>query len=322
MRRENWLRLLRYLQSRNGERVLLTFNEIQDASGGLLEKSAKEYPPYWQDAGRDYSQMLSRAGYKASLTDSGVLFSRGPALEGGKLIAVAGLQEKNIRRNRGVIEGDNFLFELVMKHYGLPDRQSAIEAAILETTYFIHPDVVRHTECLPILRARRVNEGERRHSLVGEEFVSDNFPPDYVFRAAMAERREQGSTHLCHIYSKNREARDTFFYTNLANLCLMPSFLAKLADTNNQVVEFLKECSYSLFGFDPYGIFVGRAPRIQPANIKTATPRLESLDTYLGQGKNKGFLQAKKAGYLFDQHGRVNRNDPWVNKMIDRRPEG
>src|SRR5438552_13322228 len=113
------------------------------------------------------------------------------------------------------IEGSTFLFTLLRTHYGR-NEEHPVRRAVLEATYFIDPAVVAQAKLLPIVRARRMNGDERKNTIVVGEFVSDNFPPDYVFRAAMSDVRDQGSTQLCHIYGGNGEARDPFFYTNLA----------------------------------------------------------------------------------------------------------
>ena len=108
------------------------------------------------------------------------------------------------------IEGAAFLQTLLRAHYGA-DEQQPLRRAILEATYFIDPAVVAQTHNLPIIRARRMNGGEPKNTVVGAEFVSDNFPPDYVFRAATSDSRDQGSTQLCHVYGGKGEARDTYF---------------------------------------------------------------------------------------------------------------
>lgn len=168
------------------------------------------------------------------------------------------------------IEGSTFLQTLLRTHYGSEEKQP-LRRAILETTYFIDPAVVAQTKNLPIIRARRTNDGERKNTVVGGEFVSDNFPPDYVFRAATSDTRDKGSTQLCHIYGGKGEARDTFLYTNLANLCLMPAFLAKFADTDPAIVELLKECAYVLYSFDPLGTRAQR--QMPPPLIRRETKR-------------------------------------------------
>lgn len=145
------------------------------------------------------------------------------------------------------MEGHTFLRAILRSHYG-KNEPEPLHRAVVESAFFIDPLVVAQTGRLPLLRARRMDSGERKNTVVNGEFVSDNFPPHYVFLAATDHTRDNGSTHLCHIYGGNGEARDTFFYTNLANLCLLPSFLAKHADTDDTVVDLLKECAFLLYG--------------------------------------------------------------------------
>ena len=163
--------------------------------------------------------------------------------------------------------------------------------------------------------------GEKKDTVVqGGDFVSDNFPPHYVFCAATSDKRHKGSTELCHIYGGKGEARDTFFYTNLANLCLVPSFLAKFADTHPPTVTLLKECSFILYGFDPKGEMRGRS--IDPSlrqRIKIASPVKRGLFFSLQGQSDARFLTAKTAGYLFAEDGIINRSDPWVAAMMARK---
>lgn len=217
------------------------------------------------------------------------------------------------------IEGHSFLRRLLTRCYA--DAGDPVRQAVLDSTYFIDPEVVAQTKCLPVLRARRMDAaaGERKSSIAPDGiFVSDNFPPDYVFRAATSDKRDQGTTHLCHIYGGKGEARETFFYTNLANLCLVPSFLAKLADTDDSVVNLLKECSFVLYGFDPKCEMRGRQVDGLRERIQIAAPPATPLFEVLGRKDNAKFRCAKQAGFLFSAAGEINSSDPWVSEMVRR----
>ncbi|RKG75593.1 hypothetical protein [Corallococcus terminator] len=217
------------------------------------------------------------------------------------------------------LEGETFLRTLLQGYYG-PTEAEPIRRAMLDATYFLAPEVVSATQGLPLVRARRMTAGEARDTIVeGGDFVSDNFPPHYVFCAATDDKRHKGSTELCHIYGGKGEARDPFFYTNLANLCLVPSFLAKFADTHPPTVALLKGCSFILYGFDPRGEMRGRS--IDPSlrqRIKIASPVKQGLFSSLQDREDTRFLAAKTAGYLFAEDGSINRSDPWVAAMIAR----
>ncbi|NPD26783.1 hypothetical protein [Corallococcus exiguus] len=218
-----------------------------------------------------------------------------------------------------IIEGSSFLVAVLRKYYGL-EEPHPIRRAVLDSTYFLHPDVVGETRGLPIVRARRLSSPESKNTVATDgDFVSDNFPPDYVFRAAMADKRNQGSTQLSHIYGGNGEARDTFFYTNLANLCLMPSFLAKLADTDESTVTLLKQCAYVLYGFNPrLEVNVQSVAPDLRGRLKLAAPLKKPLHRALAACWDAKFLRAKAAGYLFTPEGTVNDTDPWVAAMVTR----
>jgi hypothetical protein len=217
------------------------------------------------------------------------------------------------------MEGHSFLRSVLRSHYG-SEEPEPIHRAVVESAYFIDPSVVAQTGRLPLLRARRMASDERRNTVVNAEFVSDNFPPHYVFLAATSHLRDNGSTHLCHIYGGNGEARDTFFYTNLANLCLLPSFLAKHADTDDAIVNLLKECAFLLYGFDPTGE-VGarqRTPGLRE-RIQITSPPNRPLYEVLQAKRDAKFIAARTAGFLFTPGGTIDRGAPWVSEMMTRR---
>lgn len=218
------------------------------------------------------------------------------------------------------LDGNEFLIRVLRRYYPDSERE-VLTRAILESACFIHPEVVAQTRNLPILRARRMDagRGEKKNTVVAGEFVSDNFPPDYVFRAATSDERVQSSTVLCHIYGGKGEARDTFFYTNLANLCLVPAFLAKLCDTDEAIVALLKQCAFVLYGFDPRREFDGFPP--DPAirdRVRIATPPRGTLVDALSRRRDKNYLAARGAGFLFANDGTLDREDPWVREMMAR----
>lgn len=217
------------------------------------------------------------------------------------------------------MEGHSFLHAVLRSHYG-DAEPDPLHRAVVESAIFIDPRVVAQTGQLPLLRARRMRSGERKNTVVDGELVSDNFPPHYVFIAATSYTRDTGSTHLCHIYGGKGEARETFLYTNLANLCLLPSFLAKHADTDPAVVDLLKECSFLLYGFDPTREMTGRrrTPGLRE-RIRTAAPPERSLFEVLEKKRNAVFLAAKAAGFLFSAAGVIDRSSPWVSEMVMRK---
>src|SRR5262249_43520533 len=94
----------------------------------------------------------------------------------------------------------------------------------------------------------------------------------------------------------------------------------KLADTDPKVVGLLKECSFALFGFDPYGEFADRSRSADlRAQVKTATRLRQRLVQVLATKRHARFFAAKTAGFVFDDAGEVNTHDSWVSAMIARR---
>ncbi len=216
------------------------------------------------------------------------------------------------------IRGDRFLLSLLKSRYG-GNEDEALRAAVLDTTWFVAPEVVAQTEGLPVVNAIRLTSGERKNAPNADgTFVSDNFPPHYAFCSAIAERRDPKSTELCHIYGGRGEAREAFLYTNLANLCLMPACLAKLSSASYRVEALLKECSYVLYGFDPFRDTSRAKVTVRRDEIRCATAPKALLGRVLSDKREKRFHAAKCCGYLFDDRGRIARDDPWVRAMLGK----
>src|SRR6266511_1782643 len=79
------------------------------------------------------------------------------------------------------IRGDRFLLSLLKSRYG-GNEDEALRAAVLDTTWFVAPEVVAQTEGLPVVNAIRLTSGERKNAPNADgTFVSDNFPPHYAF---------------------------------------------------------------------------------------------------------------------------------------------
>ena len=134
-------------------------------------------------------------------------------------------------------------------------RQTAyrdLEQAVASLTVFSHPDTVAQTGAralFPIVRdvRRRGETEERGGRLIG--FDDNKAPTDAFLWANLMKRRPQ-DLQFNHVYALSD---DVDCYTNLANLCVSPAFLAKLTDTNPQVTELLKFRVYDLYGWHPSG---------------------------------------------------------------------
>lgn len=134
-------------------------------------------------------------------------------------------------------------------------RQTAyrnLAQAVASLTIFSHPDTVAQTgakSLFPIVRdARRRGETEERDGrLIG---FDDNKAPTDAFLWANEIKRRPQDLQFNHVYALSD---DVECYTNLANLCVSPAFLAKLTDTNPEITELLKYRVFDLYGWYPNG---------------------------------------------------------------------
>tara|TARA_R100000306_G_scaffold28329_1_gene31581 strand:+ start:15299 stop:15940 length:642 start_codon:yes stop_codon:yes gene_type:complete len=152
-------------------------------------------------------------------------------------------------------------------------RQTAyrdLAQAVASLTIFSHPDTVAQTGAralFPIVRdARRRGETEEREGrIIG---FDDNKAPTDAFLWANEIKRRPQDLQFNHVYALSD---DVECYTNLANLCVSPAFLAKLTDTNPEITELLKFRVFDLYGWYPDGT--------RPPNQPDRYTKLEWSDT-------------------------------------------
>ena len=141
---------------------------------------------------------------------------------------------------------------------GFQALQALIEAsayrslaqAVASLTLFSHPVTVAQTSAkaiFPIIRnfKRRGEVDELDGRLVG---FDDNASPTEAFSWANGLTRRPRDLQFNHVYSRSS---DPACYTNLANLCISPSFLAKLTDTDDNIQALLRYRSFDLYGWHP-----------------------------------------------------------------------
>ncbi|WP_147275989.1 hypothetical protein [Pelagibacterium lacus] len=125
-----------------------------------------------------------------------------------------------------------------------------LEQAVASLTMFSHPDTVAQTglrAIFPVVRnfAKRGAIEQRGGSLVG---LDDNKAPTDAFLWANAITRRPPDLQFNHIYARSD---DPDCYTCLANLCASPGFLAKLTDTNSEIIALLRYRAFELYGWFP-----------------------------------------------------------------------
>lgn len=130
-----------------------------------------------------------------------------------------------------------------------------IEQAVASLARFTHPATAAQTGREPLFRIVR-GPIPRRGDIVPHEdgrsvLLDDNTGPTDAFLWANRLRRgSYADVQFCHI---RQASEDPAAYTNLANLCILPAFLAKLSDTHPRIVHMLRWRAEQLYSWRPEG---------------------------------------------------------------------
>lgn len=134
----------------------------------------------------------------------------------------------------------------------------SIPQAIAALTVFSHPTTVEQTRYLNlfrIIRCRSISDRGKPALLDNgtRVMLDDNTSPTEAFIWANGiSRSTYQDIQFNHIWS---DSKDVSLYTNLANICVSPAFLAKLTDTDGYICELLRFRAYELYnGFAPFGV--------------------------------------------------------------------
>jgi len=125
-----------------------------------------------------------------------------------------------------------------------------VAQAVASQTLFSHPDTVAQTQCKPVLRV--IRNAARRGEIIevdGQRVgLDDNKAPTDVFRWCNNLMQPMRDVQFNHVYT---DSQDPESYTCFANLCVTPSFLAKLTDTHPEVRALLQFRAWQLYGWRP-----------------------------------------------------------------------
>lgn len=162
------------------------------------------------------------------------------------------------------LNGQKALIEIIRK-----SEYKSLEQAIASLTKFSHPQTVKqlnYQNAFRIIRQQLSNPNSRRGNYVdykddNKVMIDDNKGPiDAFIWANNIKRKDYKDVQFNHIW---RMPYDVRYYTNLANICITPAFLAKITDSNLTIRNLLK---YHVFisynGFKPTDINDPRKPQI------------------------------------------------------------
>lgn len=164
----------------------------------------------------------------------------------------------------------------------------SIDQAIASLAVFAHPDVVCAAGRRAVFRTVRGKIPDRGKIADGLMF-DDNTSPALAFEWSTGFKRSIGTdVTCCHLYA---QSGDPEAYTDLRNLFYLPSFIAKLTDSQavllpaGHALNVLRFRAFVLFGYCGPG---GTAPPPKPEQYD----RLEWADT-VGAGIVAEELEAK-----------------------------
>ena len=125
--------------------------------------------------------------------------------------------------------------------------------AVASLTQFSHPETVAQTACKPVLRVVRARDiRTERKTIVtrnGQEVgLDDNKAPTDVFLWCNGLVEKPCDVQFNHVYADSQNPES---YTCLANLCVTPSFLAKLTDTHRETRAMLQYRVCDLYRWRP-----------------------------------------------------------------------
>ena len=176
------------------------------------------------------------------------------------------------------------------------------EQTVAALTQWSHPDTVAQTQSralFPIVRCRNVSD-RGSEVTIGDRTVmqDDNTGPTDAFLYANGLSRSYRDAQFNHLWPVN----DADTYTSLANLCVTPSFLAKLTDTDSNVCAVLRFRAFKLYGYAPRGVPVEPHgyEALGWADLLPPVTDLEAAMRGAMRGKDSRTVRcARRLGWLF-----------------------
>lgn len=193
------------------------------------------------------------------------------------------------------------------------------EQAVASLTKFTHPDTVKQTQNLSVFRVIRCKAASERGSFRNwadgvRVMLDDNTAPTDTFLWANNLSRSYRDVQFNHIYPSIALTHDVCGgYTSLANLCVTPSFVAKLTDTNQAVCALLRYRVFELYGFSASADRPEKPHAYDLLRWADPLPIVPDVERRFRQAmqtksKNRTVSSAREIGWLFSD----NKPDPTV----------
>jgi hypothetical protein len=213
-------------------------------------------------------------------------------------------------QNRSLIEY-NFDGRIALIEIIRESSYKTVEQAVASLTLFSHPETVIQSgnrNVFPIIRASQYkNEKRGEYSEIadfGKVMLDDNKgPTDTLIWANRISRNNYCDVQFCHIWDNSY---DVSLYSNLANICIMPAFLAKLSDTDQNIKSLLRYRAFEIYqGFKSIVDIDPQKPRIyDELNWAGFMPPVKNLEQSFREAmktkpKDRTTQCAKEIGWLF-----------------------
>ncbi|MCX5920014.1 MAG: hypothetical protein NTW61_01620 [Candidatus Melainabacteria bacterium] len=126
----------------------------------------------------------------------------------------------------------------------------SVEQAVASLCVFSHPATVKQLNNTNLFRIIRYDAENKRKSCCDELSVlyDDNYSPTCTFLWANGLKVKGQDVQFNHLYA---DSKNVALYTNLCNIVMTPTFIAKLTDKHSSIPELLKYRAFKLYGFDP-----------------------------------------------------------------------
>lgn len=177
--------------------------------------------------------------------------------------------------------------------------------AVASLTAFSHPQTVAQTKNENMFRLVR-NMGRRSQPDDSDKVVyDDNAGPHMAFIVANNLKSIAGKIDLQLNHIWDGLTQDVRYYTLLSNLCVTPSFLAKLTDHSSEIQALLRFRAYELYAWHPLGTSQPSRPSGYD-QLEWAAPLdpVFDLETRFREhmrtkSKNRVVVSARRYGWLF-----------------------
>lgn len=186
-----------------------------------------------------------------------------------------------------------------------------VKQAMASLSCFTHPKTVGQTRNMSVFKTIRGKNNSDRGKFLSNDgqkifMLDDNTSPTDAFLWANKIKRNYRDVQFNHIWPDNGDGE---IYTSLANICITPSFLAKLTDNDPEIVSLLRFRAFELFnGFKPqneqepekpdgYDLLQWAEPLSPQENLEQNYRQAMST-----KSANRAVIAAKEIGWYFSNY--------------------